>query len=436
MNEHLKRLLTVAFVVLAGASIISAPKAASAVSASARSGAAAWTEKASEALRSLRDRLNRLVNPERSPESGESGKESENGGAGANALSTAPPVTLYKPVLDYEEAVVRAVDRAAKSVVSIVVSKDLPVLEQCPYDPWSGMLNDPFFGGFQLYRPCDLGKRETKKIGGGSGFIVSSEGLILTNRHVVEDETASYTVVSSDGEKFAAQVVARDTVQDLALLKIEAKNLPVLALGDSSALKLGQTAIAIGNALGEFKNTVSVGVVSGLGRTVTAQGGRGSQTIEGVIQTDAAINPGNSGGPLLNLKGEVIGINTAVASGAQNIGFALPANRAKRVLASYGSTGRIVYPYLGVRYTLLDSGAKVVSETEERAVLKGSPAEAAGVREGDIITKVNGQKIGGEVSLATVLQQFSVGETVTLTLRRGDEELVLMATLTERPAGE
>ncbi|MBI4193433.1 MAG: trypsin-like peptidase domain-containing protein, partial [Candidatus Colwellbacteria bacterium] len=219
-----------------------------------------------------------------------------------------PPVSLYKPVLDYEEMVMKAVEKASPSVISIVISKDLPVLEQCPYDPFGDIFGDDPFGGagFKFYRPCDTGKREKKKIGGGSGFIVSSDGLIVTNKHVVQDAGADYTVLTNDGKKYDASVLARDGARDLAILKINAAGLPVLTLGNSDALKLGQSVIAIGNALGEYRNTVSVGVVSGLGRTVTASGSGGfTETITGVIQTDAAINPGNSGGPLLNLRGEV-----------------------------------------------------------------------------------------------------------------------------------
>lgn len=235
----------------------------------------------------------------------------------------------YESRIEYEEAIISAVDKATPSVVSIVVSKDVPVLERCP-------ITDPFFGdGFRFYVPCDSGRTENVEIGGGTGFFVSSDGLILTNRHVVADKDADYTVFSGNDIRYDARVVSVDDEEDLALLKVDGSGFPVLSLGNSDSVRLGQTAIAIGNALGEYKDTVSVGVISGLSRTITAFDQSGdAETIEEVLQTDAAINPGNSGGPLINLKGEVIGINTAIADNAENIGFAIPANKARKVMES------------------------------------------------------------------------------------------------------
>jgi serine protease Do len=235
----------------------------------------------------------------------------------------------YRPVVEHEEAVINAVDITAKGVVSIIVSKDVPVFEQCP-------VTDPFFGpGVRFYVPCPTGRTESREIGGGTGFFISSDGLIITNRHVVSDKSADYTVFLGNKEKYDATVVGTDDTDDIALLKIEGFGFPVLSLGNSDAVRLGQTAIAIGNALGEFNNTVSVGVISGLSRTVTASGPAGMETIEDVFQTDAAINPGNSGGPLINLRGEVIAINTAIASGAENIGFAIPINKARELVENH-----------------------------------------------------------------------------------------------------
>jgi len=241
-------------------------------------------------------------------------------------LSKESPL-LYDPRIEYEEAVIGAVDRATPSVVSIVVSRYVPVLERCP-------VTDPFFGpGFRLYIPCDLGRTQRVEVGGGTGFFVSSDGLILTNKHVVADRNAEYIIFAGEDARHTARVVAVDDVEDLALLKIEGNNFPALPLGNSDTVRLGQTAIAIGNALGEYKNTVSKGVISGLDRTVQAHDPLGRTiTIEGVFQTDAAINPGNSGGPLINLKGEVIGVNTAIARGAENIGFAIPINKARELI--------------------------------------------------------------------------------------------------------
>jgi len=243
--------------------------------------------------------------------------------------SLSESLSLYDSRVEYEETVIGVVDRATPSVVSIVVSRYVSVLERCP-------VTDPFWGpGFRLYIPCDLGRTQRVEVGGGTGFFVSSDGLILTNRHVVADRNAEYIVFAGEDARHSARVIAIDDTEDLALLKIKGNNFPALPLGNSDVVRLGQTSIAIGNALGEFKNTVSRGVISGLGRTVQAHDPLGrTVTIEGVFQTDAAINPGNSGGPLINLRGEVIGINTAIARGAENIGFAIPINKARKLIQS------------------------------------------------------------------------------------------------------
>ncbi len=244
----------------------------------------------------------------------------------------------YVPQTTQEEAIIDAVNGASPAVVNIVISKDLPVYEQYYINPFEG-LGEPFGLSIPQYRQKGTQKQD---IGSGTGFIVSKDGMVLTNKHVVLDDAADYTVFTNDGKNFSARVLARDPLQDLAILKIETektidangaliqKDFPVVKFGDSDKLQIGQTVIAIGNALGEFRNTVSVGVVSGLGRTITASSGDFVETIEDVIQTDAAINKGNSGGPLLNLRGEVIGVNTATVLDAQSIGFAIPVNKAKK----------------------------------------------------------------------------------------------------------
>jgi len=251
-------------------------------------------------------------------------------------------------------------------------------------------------------------------------------------------------VLTNDGRKYSAKVIARDPYEDVAVVKIEATNLKPLRLGDSSQLMLGSTVIAIGNALGEFKNTVSVGVISGLGRTITAGDSSGQEVLTDVIQTDAAINRGNSGGPLLNLKGEVIGINTAIVSGAENIGFAIPINRVKKSIESAITTGQIKVPYLGVSYLTInggvqnekklpvDYGALVVKDENGEAVMKGSPAEKAGLKEGDIILEVNGVKVTPERTLSTLIREHAVGETIELKVLRGNQELTIAVTLAER----
>lgn len=363
---------------------------------------------------------------------------------------SSPSAQLYKPVVDYEKAVVEAVKKSSPAVVAITISKNVPIIENCPLNPFPDLPPEfqQFFGndfpGFSA--PCDTGKTKLQEVGGGSGFIISSNGLILTNKHVVSDKQASYTVFTNDGKKYVAKVLARDPSQDLAVIKIDAKDLPMVELGDSSDLELGQTAIAIGNALGEFRNTVSVGVISGLSRTVTASGSNfGTETIQGVIQTDAAINPGNSGGPLLNLRGQVIGINTAVAFGAQNVGFAIPINRAKRDIDSVKSSGEIQTPYLGVRYLLItpelvkkqnlpvDYGALVRGSNDGPAVIPGSPAAKAGLLAEDIILEINGKKIDQDHPLSPYISEMNVGDTISLKINRDKQELILKAILEKRP---
>jgi len=355
------------------------------------------------------------------------------------APATTNPSAIYTPTVDYEQAVVKAVEQNSPAVISIIISKNLPVIEQCPYNPFSDLPPEfqQFFGGAggtQFYQPCQKGTK-LQEVGGGSGFIISADGLIITNKHVVSDAAASYTVLTNDGKKYDAQVLAVDPNLDLAVIKIAAAGLPVASLGDSDALKLGQTAIAIGNALGEFRNTVSVGVISGLSRSITATGAGSSETLQNLIQTDAAINAGNSGGPLLNLKGEVIGINVAMASGAQNIGFSLPINQVKKAIQSVKNVGRIITPYLGVRYASATNGVLVQGDKNNPAVIKNSPADKAGIKSGDIITQINGQAITADNSLSLLIQKYNVGDTITLKILRDKKEMEVKVTLEERPSG-
>ena len=272
---------------------------------------------------------------------------------------------------------------------------------------------------------------------------------MVTNGHVVSDEEAQYTVFTNDGTKFEAKVIAIDDVLDVALLKIEATSIPFLIFGDSSTLRLGESVIAIGNALGEFSNTVSTGVVSGLSRSIVAGNGYGMQeTLENVIQTDAAINPGNSGGPLLNMKGEVIGVNVAVAVHSENIGFSLPANAVKESIDSIKEHGRVIRPYFGVRYIPInasvqqknnlsvDYGALVVrgQQEDELAVIPGSPADKAGIEEYDIFLEIDGQKIDEEHSLVSIIRQKKVGDTVQVKLLHDGKEKEALVVLEESPS--
>ena len=273
------------------------------------------------------------------------------------------------------------------------------------------------------------------KTGSGSGFIVDSSGIIASNRHVVSSFSSRYTVIMNDNRKFDAKVLAKDPVSDVALLKIQAKEvLPFLKLGDSSKIELGDTAVAIGNALGVFRNTVSAGIISGLSRSITAQiDSSSSQEIHGLIQTDAAINPGNSGGPLLDSKGEVVGINVAVISEAENIGFALPIDAVKKDLNDLKKYGRIRRPFLGIHYLIIDEnvkekfdlpisfGALVKSEKpySESVILK-SPADKAGIKEDDIILEVNSEKISSDKTINDILFNCEIGQNIKIKfIRKG-----------------
>jgi len=272
-----------------------------------------------------------------------------------------------------------------------------------------------------------------KQTGGGSGFIVRKDGLIVTNKHVVSSTTATYTVKLSTGKTYNATVTARDPGNDLALIKISASGLPVVELGDSSKVALGQKVVAIGNALGEYQNTVTTGIVSGLNRSITASSGNGSaEKLNGLIQTDAAINPGNSGGPLVNLLGQVIGINTAVDTSGQGVGFAIPINSVKSQIQIVSSGGEISRPKLGVRYipvTPTFAQANSLSTTygalvahgsgySDVAVETGGPADLAGIKEGDILLAINGEKIEGDNDLSAILQKYKPGDMVTIQLER------------------
>ncbi len=232
-----------------------------------------------------------------------------------------------------DEQLTEAVAKASPAVVSIVISKDVPQLEVVYSNPFG---NDPFFKDFNIRVPSYRQKGvKRQKVGAGTGFVVTSSGYILTNKHVVLDEQASYTVLLNDGSQKAGKVVYRDSAMDIALLKIEGASYKHVALGNSDVLKLGQSVIAIGNALGEYNNSVSVGIISGLNRNLQAGGGGFVEQLKGVIQTDAAINPGNSGGPLLDINGTVIGVNVATVQGSSNISFSIPINKVKEITHSF-----------------------------------------------------------------------------------------------------
>ena len=232
-----------------------------------------------------------------------------------------------------DEILPRVVNAASKAVVSVVVSKDVPQLERVMINPFK---DDPRFEGIDIRVPAYRQRGvQRQKVGAGTGFFVTPSGYIVTNKHVVADTSASYSVLLFDGTKKDAEVTYRDADRDIAVLKIEKGDYPVITLSDSDHLQLGQSVIAIGNALGEFGNSISVGIVSGLKRTITANNGSNAlEKLENVIQTDAAINPGNSGGPLLDFSGRAVGVNVATVIGSQNIGFALPINELREILTT------------------------------------------------------------------------------------------------------
>jgi len=324
-----------------------------------------------------------------------------------------PLVSTQKMVLQESNAIIDAANKVSGSVVSITLKTTV----------------QNAFG--QVY--------QTE--GAGTGFIITSDGLILTNKHVVSDQNTEYSVIMRDGKTYNATVQSLDPVNDLAVLKIDARNLPVVDLGDSDQLEVGQHVVAVGNALGQFQNTVTAGVVSAKDRKIDATDatGQGSETLSNLLQTDAAINPGNSGGPLVNLAGQVIGINTAVASNAQGIGFAIPINSAKSAIDSIKKTGRIIRPYLGVRYfeitpaiakennLQVDHGALIQrgKGLTDLAVVPGSPADKAGLAENDIILEVAGERIDESHTLIGLVQQHQVGEEIKLKVwSKGSEKEV------------
>jgi len=335
--------------------------------------------------------------------------------------------------------IVQIAKRVCPAVITIVISKDLPKIE--------GFYLMPFGGKGVIMPKFKKGKKEATKIGGGSGFIVSPDGYVLTSQHVVADTEADYTVILEPKKKYPAKVLARDPINDIAILKIKGKGFPFLELGNSSKIELGEEVVAIGNALGEFHDTVSAGIISGLSRYIQARNHMTQQAerLRGLIQTDAAINPGNSGGPLVNMQAQVIGVNTAVVMGAQNIGFAIPINYAGKDLEEVKKYGKIQLPFLGVKYVLLTKeiaqknklpvnyGALVVRETlGESAVIKGSAADRAGLREFDIILQARGEKITTENPLSSILQKSKIGQEIELKILREKKEMTVKVILEEK----
>jgi len=347
-----------------------------------------------------------------------------------------------------ESNLINSIEKVSPAVVSIIAKKEL----QQYYNPF-GFFN--FFDENFNTPPSQTENGKKTKVGGGTGFIIDSSGLVLTNKHVVSDNTAEYSVIfSDDNTEMFAEVLSLDPFTDLAVIQLytdEGKtkkptDLPLVELGDSSSLKVGSQVIAIGNALSEFSNTTTYGIISGLSRNIQAQDASGSSSkLSNLLQTDASINPGNSGGPLINLAGQVVGINTAVAQSADGIGFAIPINEAKVVVESVLKFGKIVRPSLGIRYIELnknlanklnlpvDKGALVTADVQNgiAATLPGSPAEKAGIQAFDIIKSINGTEIDSNNSLTEIIQKQKINDTIKVTVVRNKKEINLSIILFE-----
>lgn len=288
--------------------------------------------------------------------------------------------------------------------------------------------------------------RKDREWSGGTAFFVSADGLLLTNRHVVQSDRDDYEVVLADDTRLRATVVDRDPSNDIALLRVRGEDYPFLPLAQSNHVRLGETVIAIGNALAEFRNTVSVGVLAGMERSIEVGGRKNREFLPLLLQTDAAVNLGNSGGPLLNTRGEVIGMNTASDTKAQSIAFAIPAAELRVVLDAYRSFGRIVRPFIGISYIEIDEHAQkkhkiaydygllIAGEGKRDAIAADSPAARAGLRSGDIILAADGRDLRGAGALEQIFWDKKPGDTLTLHVDRKGKQLEIVVTLAERPA--
>ncbi len=335
--------------------------------------------------------------------------------------------------LDDQEATIRAIKKVMPAVVSIIV-----------YDYEDALIINLGTGATEI-------KKERVQKGSGTGFLISSDGLILTNKHVIstgkenKEETAEYRVILNSGKKYYAQFIGKDPLKDLAVLKIFDKDLPYIELGDSDKLEIGTTVIAIGNVLGRYQNSVTKGIVSGLNRSLEASDKQGNvEILNNVIQTDAEINFGNSGGPLIDLSGKVIGINVAIDQAGSALGFAIPVNDARPIIKSMLEVGRIIRPRLGVRYMMItpelvlehelhrDSGAWIIHpEDDSFGVVPDSPAHKGGLEEGDIIFEINAIKIEGKNTLFSVIQRYKPGDRIGLKIQRGEKVIIRVVELDE-----
>ena len=340
---------------------------------------------------------------------------------------------VSRTIVNEESVVVEAVEKVSPSVVTVSISK-IQIVGGNAFDPFG------FWGNF-FGTPFNEVQPEEQKIEQdiGSGFIISSDGLVVTNKHVVSDSSAKYKIITSDDQVLEVSDIYRDPMGDLAILKVNGSDLVPVEMGDSDQLKVGQTVIAIGTALGEFRSTVTTGVISGLGRGIDAGSPyQASERLDNVIQTDAAINPGNSGGPLLNSAGQVIGVNVAVSQSGQNIGFALPINIVKSSIDNFKTTGEFERPFLGVSYRLISEKAAILNEVPQGAyvetVIEDSGAAKAGVQVGDIITEIDGNKLAGQDSgvVINIINKKKIGDTIEVKIWREGKETGVSVKLEKR----
>ncbi|HBR80871.1 TPA: hypothetical protein DEA21_04515, partial [Candidatus Uhrbacteria bacterium] len=339
---------------------------------------------------------------------------------------------------------INVVNNVAPAVVSILVEKKSGDVQKNTFS-----FEDFLFTPEEDSNQDSEADQELVQVAAGTGFIVSEDGYVVTNRHVAESVDAVYTVITNEDVEYNATIVDIDPFFDIAVLKIDGENLPTVTFGDSDGIQVGQTVIAIGNALSQYQNTVTKGVISGIDRRISAYDRfNGSEVIEGAIQTDAAINPGNSGGPLINLFGEVIGMNTAVSSNGQGLGFAIPINEVKSAMEGIKKEGRIVRPWLGVHYIQLsaeyakenslpvEEGALITASEGVEAVVADGPAAKAGLQKDDIVTKVDSKILNEENTLSKVIRSYLPGDTVILSIIRSEQTLELSVTLEEYAADE
>lgn len=330
-------------------------------------------------------------------------------------MSLPQPTLERRTIVEEDNQVISTVENSSPSVVAIGVNQRV----FNPFDPFSS-------------------PRQTESTI-GTGFVVSDKGIIVTNKHVVSDTGVKYSVISKDGKKLDVKKIYRDPLLDLALVSVDPSGLKPLGLGDSSKIKVGQTVIAIGNALGRFTNSVTKGIISGLSRRVVAGDpfSGSAESLDNLIQTDAAINPGNSGGPLLDISGQVIGVNVATTEGAQNIGFAIPINVVKPIVDEFLTKGTISRPFLGIRYRFISKDVALLNDVPQGAyiqdVIDGSSADKAGIKTQDIITKINGQTIDSENKISEIVSKSKIGDKLSLDVFRDDKIIKFTATLEESP---